>query len=83
MPINITQESHERAKRSAAAAGLAGRRAKRQRLASPPAAPAPAPAPAPAQHPPIHLAPRVLFSALPVNLTNKLAAIIRYHATLY
>ncbi|KAF9824429.1 hypothetical protein SFRURICE_019674 [Spodoptera frugiperda] len=78
MPINITQESHERAKRSAAAACVAagGRRAKRPRLASPPPAP-PTPTGAPPQPPPLHLAPRVAFSALTPNMQHKLAAIVR------
>ncbi|XP_072934281.1 uncharacterized protein Ptip [Epargyreus clarus] len=74
MPINITQESHERAKRSAAAAGaaLGGRRAKRAR---PP--PSPPPAQPPAQPPPLQLAPRVLFSAVPQHDAARLAAIVR------
>ncbi|KAJ8712780.1 hypothetical protein PYW08_008084 [Mythimna loreyi] len=74
MPINITQESHERAKRSAAAACVAAgsRLRKRPRLAEP--APPPARAAAP---PPLHLAPRVAFSALTPHLTHKLAAIVR------
>ncbi|XP_028172650.1 PAX-interacting protein 1-like isoform X2 [Ostrinia furnacalis] len=71
MPINITQESNERAKRSAAAA-LTQRRAKRPRL-SPPRPPAPAAL----QQPPLHLAPRVLFSAVPHHDQNRLAAIVR------
>ncbi|CAH2093665.1 unnamed protein product [Euphydryas editha] len=70
MPINITQESHERAKRSAAAAS--GRRAKRPRLD--PAPPAPL---APLAPPPLHLAPRVLFSALPPHDATRLAAVVR------
>ncbi|CAH0713668.1 unnamed protein product, partial [Brenthis ino] len=73
MPINITQESHERAKRSAAAHP---RRAKRPRLEpyTPPAHPAHPPAHPP---PPLNLAPRVLFSALPHATHNRLAAIVR------
>ncbi|XP_047538445.1 PAX-interacting protein 1 isoform X1 [Vanessa atalanta] len=72
MPINITQESHERAKRSAAAAS--GRRAKRPRLEP---APPPPPALPPHAPPPLHLAPRVLFSALPPADLARLAAVVR------
>ncbi|XP_050353636.1 PAX-interacting protein 1-like isoform X2 [Nymphalis io] len=72
MPINITQESHERAKRSAAAAS--GRRAKRPRLEPAPPPPPALPAHAP---PPLHLAPRVLFSALLPADHTRLAAVVR------
>ncbi|KAJ2940230.1 hypothetical protein O0L34_g11798 [Tuta absoluta] len=71
MPINITQESHERAKRAAAAISGAPKR-KKPRVDS-----APAPALQPLQTPPLHLAPRVLFSAVPAHEQSKLAAIVR------
>ncbi|XP_059049023.1 PAX-interacting protein 1 isoform X3 [Achroia grisella] len=79
MPINITQESNERAKRSAAAAGLAPRRAKKPRLEPPPAPPAPpaSPAVAGAAPPPLQLAPRVLFSAVSAADHERLATIVR------
>ncbi|KAL4703506.1 hypothetical protein ACJJTC_018090 [Scirpophaga incertulas] len=73
MPINITQESNERAKRSASASPA--RRAKRPRLEAPPpplAAPPPPPPP-----PPLHLAPRVLFSAVAAKAAARLAAVVR------
>lgn len=73
MAINITQESHERAKRSAAALASNPRRAKRPRLESPP----PALSAVPAPPPPLHLAPRVLFSAVNPHQQNKLATIVR------
>ncbi|CAH2052400.1 unnamed protein product, partial [Iphiclides podalirius] len=82
MPINITQESHERAKRGAAAAG-GGRRAKRPRLEAPEGAGAGqgagagAPGVPPPQPPPLHLAPRVLFSAVPPQDQPRLAAVVR------
>ncbi|XP_050667446.1 PAX-interacting protein 1-like [Leptidea sinapis] len=78
MPINITQESHERAKRSAAAAGE--RRAKRARLEPPGASPGPPPpalAGAPHAAPPLHLAPRVLLSNVTPQRQNRVAAIVR------
>ncbi|KAI5634191.1 twin BRCT domain-containing protein [Phthorimaea operculella] len=71
MPINITQESHERAKRAAAAITGAPKR-KKPRLDI-----APVPTLQPVQTPPLHLAPRVLFSAVPLHEQNKLAAIVR------
>ncbi|CAF4800475.1 unnamed protein product [Pieris macdunnoughi] len=72
MPINITQESHERAKRSAAAVGE--RRAKRPRLDAPPPLPSHTAPPAP---PPLHLAPRVLFSNVTPVQQARLAASVR------
>ncbi|GBP00594.1 PAX-interacting protein 1 [Eumeta japonica] len=72
MPINITQESHERAKRCAVGAG--GRRAKRPRLD--PELPPPVAEPPPP--PPLHLAPRVIFSAVSPAEQNKLTVIIRH-----
>lgn len=74
MPINITQESHERAKRSALTAG--GRRAKRPRLEEP-TPQMPIPTQPPALPPPLHLAPKVLFSAIPVSEQNRLGNIVR------
>ncbi|XP_049879370.1 PAX-interacting protein 1 isoform X2 [Pectinophora gossypiella] len=69
MPINITQESHERAKRSAAAI-CGGPRAKRPRPSSPPPPPPPPP-------PRLQLAPRVLLSALPPAARPRLHAAVR------
>ncbi|CAK1541736.1 unnamed protein product [Leptosia nina] len=78
MPINITQESHERAKRAAAAAGE--RRAKRPRLdpsPSPVSTPTPAASPHLVAPPPLHLAPRVLFSNVTPSAQMRLAATVR------